>query len=260
MTSRIDHLIEYSKKCSVDETIVLHDLLESSIKFKNFYETERHSIQCEIIWVFNDNLKREDQLHEGDLSRVNWIDNSHAIIIFKNNPPIKADETTIAHEMAHMIIKERGFPLVRVIDQDTSIPAYLQEQIFCLNNMIHDPLVISLLTSYGYDLRREYLDECKKGVRLSSKYRNNPDSILLLNMALNYVQTHLMIQILSLDKKSNCQKLQQIIASTYPGLKREADAIIQRIDRIGYNTPEKVRAVYQEIIQEHLGLEMILTV
>lgn len=260
MTLTIDELIVYSKKCSVDETVVLQGLLGSSTKFKNFYEKERQSIQCEIIWVFNDYLDTKDQLPDGDLARVNWIDNSHAIIIFKHNPPLKADETIIAHELAHMIIKERGFPLVRLTDQDSPIPPNLQEQIFCLNNMIHDPLVISLLTSYGYDLRREYLDECKKGVRLSSSFREKPDPILFLNMAFNFVQTHLMIQILSLDKKSSCQKLQEIITSIYPELKREADVIIQRIDKIGYDTPEKVRAVYQEIIKEHLGLEMILTV
>jgi hypothetical protein len=197
---------------------------------------------------------------EGELARANWIDEKNVVIIFRNYPLHTSDASIIAHELAHIVIKERGFPLVKIDPVFRGSPDF-DLQVYTLNCMLHDPLVIQLLLHYGFRLTEEYENESRVGLNLVTQFGEDPRGTLLNNQILVFVQHHLQNQIFFPDAENDSvsRELQRQVEARLPIVAVEGKAIIDFIDRQGgYDTPEKVRSIYKEVIQNKLGLESIM--
>ena len=256
-----ESLLEYTRRIALDEKTILKGLLESSKEFHAFYTGEREQITTRIFWVWNESLNPENRLMEGELARANWIDENNVVIIFRNNPIRISDASIIAHEMAHIVIKERGFPLVK-IDPLVQGDRGFDLQVYNLNCMLHDPLVIRLLLLYGFNLADEYETEAREGLTLLPQFIEQPSGASLNIQILGFVQSHLQNQILFPypNDTSASYNFQKQIEARLPNVAREGKSIIEFIERHGgYETPEKVRMIYGEIIRNRLGMDLFMT-
>lgn len=163
-------MMEYLRSCSIPEENVIDELRTQSPEFKLFYSAEGDRIRSPILWLHNKKLRKGDQLQPGFLAETKTFPNGYVGIIIRNNPAKIGDSSTIAHELAHVIFGDEGFPRVGHYrgceDQEVIKLASM------FSNMIHDPLVIEKLLKYGYDLRLEYAKECIDGIK---KFKKRPE-------------------------------------------------------------------------------------
>ena len=128
-------------------------------------------IHNKIYWLNNQLLNPEDRLPDGHYGRMYGLSNEEYVIIVNNNINSNNDIITIAHEIAHIVLKSEGYPLVGLCNGIENEDLF--RIAFSLNNMIHDPLVNKILIQYGFDLQSEddkelievikYLDREQKG-------------------------------------------------------------------------------------------------
>ena len=144
-----------------------------------------------------------DQITTGRLAEARFLPNGYVGIIIRNNPIKLSDASIIAHELAHVVLRDGGYPLVgHYRGCDDSEIIYLG---FSLNNMIHDPLVIKMLLNYGFDLRPEYQKECLNGIK-KLKRENQYSGIRRIIGSFIYIQDLLENKLLFLGTDGPCRK------------------------------------------------------
>jgi hypothetical protein len=255
-----ESLLEYSRRIAQDERTILNPLLESSSAFRAFYTSEREQLRTCIFLIWNGSLDPSNRLMDGELARANWIDENNVVIIFRNNPLQPCDASIIAHEIAHVVIKEKGFPLVK-LDPFVRGNRECELQVYNLNCMLHDPLVIRMLMSYGFNLVDEYENEARMCLDVLPQIREQNGASKIVQI-LGFVQSHLQNMILFADQNeaSVSITLQRRVQENLPNIVREGNSIIEFIEsQSGYDTPEKVRMIYNEIIQNRLGMDLFMT-
>lgn len=239
-------LMKYLLSCSIPEDDLLRDLLATSISFKKFYDMERMKIQSPLIWLHNKKLRKFDQIPEGRLAEIRTLPNGHISIIIRNNPAKITDATTIAHELAHGIDGDEGFPLIG------HYPGCGDPQIIAvarmLNEMIHDPLVIRRLLQYGFDLQKEYQYECI-GALKKLKKSGTYTGIRLIMVTSLYVQNLLENDLLFSDADNPCKKYIERIEELHPECKIKGDEIYAFIRSNGFYSPDQVKRIYKKIYE-----------
>jgi len=243
--------MDYLISCSICEEKLLQGILGSSTEFKNFYETERSKIKSPLIWLQNDKLRQEDQISQGRLANLGELSTGYVAITVHNNPAELSDATTVAHELAHAIIREEGFPFIGPYPEcrDSSVINLA----FSLNNMIHDPLVIIKLLKSGFVLREEYENECLDAIR-KNNIGNKYSGINSIVFTLFYVQQLLENELLFSDSENHCTKLIEKIEELYPANIAKGKQIFEFIRSNGFNSPDKVRQIYEKIFDIYPGI------
>jgi hypothetical protein len=237
---------DYLISCSIPESEFLRDILVSSPEFKKFYETERTKITSPLIWIHNEKLRQGDQIIRGRLAELRTYPTGNVGIIIHNNPAQLSDVTIIAHELAHEIIREEGFPLVgQYHGCDDRIIIHLG---FTLNNMIHDPLVIIKLQQCGFNLREEYQNECLEALEKYSK-KERYAGIRSILLTFLYVQHLLENEILFPDSENPCTKLVGKIEEFHPECIAKGKQIYEFIKTNGFNSGDKVKRIYEKIYE-----------
>lgn len=259
MTTPKEEILANTRKIAIPEESVLKKLLRDSAEFKNFYDAERYRLHSNIFWVWNESLEPYNRLLEGELARANWVDNNNVVIIFLNNPLEHYEASIIAHEIAHIIVKERGFPLAK-IDESVRGCEGLELQIYTLNTALHDLLVINLLISYDFDLTTEYTNECEKFMQQIGDSRRDVNPIQKIILVLNYVLGHFINQILFADYDHICNQSHRRIEELYPDISEQSIGIIELINTKGIDTPDKMKTVLEIIIKDFLGMDLFISV
>ena len=235
------------KKIEINESKLLSDLIKNSPEFKNFYENERTNIKKPIIWVKSSDLSPEEQLQKRHLARAFFFPTGEIVAIIRNNPCKLQDSSIIAHELAHFIFKEEGYPQVghnHHYDDDRGIKLLA----FTFNNAIQDPLVIKKMLSYGYDLKDEYLLECKE-LNEALKNPTSPKSELEeIYFAFSYLQSVLENRLLFGNEKTECSKNIETIYSKLNSVGRKGKKMLKIVDKHGIESPDSVRKIYEDII------------
>jgi len=239
--------LDYFRKHEIKELELFVNLIEDSPEFKKIYENERKNIKKPVIWVQSSCLRSQDQLAEGYFARANFLQTGEVLVIVRNNPSLLQDSSIIAHELAHLLIDAEGFPQVGRnprYENDVKIVKLA----FLFNNMIQDPMVVTKLLSYGYDLRGEYLDECKD---LSEKLKSPAvpkEDLGQVFLAFMYVQCVLENRLLFKKEKTECSKNILTMFSKLNHIALKGKKMLKIVDKHGMEDPESVKKIYEEII------------
>lgn len=237
---------------------MLKELIVST-KFKQLFSIGIKSKNIKIFWIDNDKLSDNDpfsKLPEGVLAAGKKLKVKTWAVIVRNVPAVLKEETTVAHELAHIILDDEGYPLTNV----TSDFAYREELALflgLLNNMIHDPLVIMKLKSHGYDLRREYIKECQEGIKFLHNPYVAPSGIEEAQFIFNYVKNILENKILFDDRNSACKKFLDAYGRRFGSVKNKGEILHKMISDIGIDSPDQVRRIYEMVI-EKFGLSKMV--
>lgn len=249
MSENHEELERYLIEKEIDERSVLNDLLISSERFKKFYECEFKERKVQIFWLDNARIEKKDivsQLPEYCLAAGFCFNDHNWVITVRNVPALTSDETTIAHELAHVRLDMEGFPSFRLNPLNTN--REIEELKGFLNNMIHDPLVIIKLRSYGYDLREEYMSDCRKYLTDLSNSHLQPTGLLKLEKIFLHVQSLLENEILFDNTDTPCKEFNLRYGKKFKAVKKGARVIYEKIHALGYQNPESVLKIYKEIL------------
>jgi hypothetical protein len=248
----IGDVIVWLSANSVDEDI-LSPLLEGSEHFSilmDYFNKKRKPLK--LYWVKNSILSSQTPFapfSSGLLACVIPIDEGIRVIVVRDVPLSLADETTIAHELAHLLIELEGFPLVKFLTS----PEYSEQNqrfLLSINNMFHDPLVIRKLKSFGYDLRDEYILECREATsKLQDAIEPRGRCEGLIN-SFTYVQNFLENEILFKDLKNPCRENNIRFGKKYKISKKMGRRLLELIRERGYQTPDELLETYMAIIEE----------
>ena len=171
-------------------------------------------------------------------------------IIIHNNPAKISDAPTIAHEIAHVIAKDEGYPFIGhypgCVDREV---IYLCKN---LGEMIHDPLVIKKLLSYGFNLQKEYADDCVEGIKAIKKI--NKSGIERIRVTFFFTQLLLEQDLIFEDETNPCYEYIQKLGAEYPDIMAKSREIYRYINQIGYDTPRKVRIIFDKIFEIYPNL------
>ena len=231
---------------SVKEIIVIDELLNSSNEFKHFYETERLKISKNIYWLDKNSLKIE-ALSKNHLALTLKLQDGNWAIILRKIPVPTEDETIIAHELAHIVLIEEGFPPVWPYMGCKDHEIYQLAE--CLTNMIHDPLVIMKLNSHGFSLRDEYAKEYQQDLEQIKNVNMSPSGIQRIKSTLAYVQTNIEIKIIFPEGNSVWNEYIWEFRKKFSPISDKGDRMISIINKHGYQNPDSVRKIYEEIIE-----------
>ncbi len=223
---------EKDRNTSYEKDFVIGELLKSSKEFNAFYKAERDIITQPIKWIKNESLR------EASPARYSSIE---GVIELRRIPAEMEDAMIIAHELQHAVIKSKGFPGTKC---NESQYVYLSS---ALNSMTHDPLVNEGLQTYGFDLLDGFtklmnlsLDELIK----SSPPTSDSDK---MRYVFKYVKNVLLWELIRVEEDSN-SKIQLRFESLYPELANVGRELLALVKSIGYDTPDKMHKLLNEIV------------
>jgi len=220
------------------ETLVLGELLASSTEFKLFYQSNRHSIKKPIHWVLDVTLP------QGIKAKSTRWEKGEQLIHVRRVPAILEDAFSIAHELQHFILDESGFVVTSAIDEYESLS-------YSLNDIPLDPLVNSCLEIYGFDLRRECDKNIREAFRQLQTLPHSPSNKLVKTQwVFQYVELMLECEVAYKSRRSESE-FERLFRRKYPDLSKEASKLIEIVKNMGYDTPDKERAVLEEIIRRY---------
>jgi hypothetical protein len=221
------------------EDFVIGELLRSSKEFLAFYRAERGKIVKPVHWA------QDLSLPPGVDYRCTKLQTGAQVIRLRRVPAILADAMKIAHELQHLILDSEGFPC-------TGAKAQFETMSSALNSMVHDPLVDSRLQTYSFDLWDDYETELKETFR---QLRANPtspsDHLGRMHWIFNYVGKVLYWELTSSKADKDNNKFQLWFDARYPDVAKEALKLLALVRNIGYDTPEKQTALFEEIIRKY---------
>ncbi len=252
-----DAMMEYLRSCSIPEDNVIDELQKQSPEFKFFYSSEGNRIRSPILWLHNEKLRKGDQLQPSFLAETKTFPNGFVGIIIRNNPAKIGDSSTIAHELAHVIFGDEGFPRIGHYRGCEDIEVITLAGMF--SNMIHDPLVIEKLLKYGYDLRQEYAKECMDGIK---RFKKRPEytGIARIKASFLFAQSLIEYDLLFDENNNPCYECISKMDEHFPNIMKDARKIHELVKTNGIESPEKVDTLIQNVIKMHPGLSDLLEI
>ena len=228
------------------EDFVVGDLLRSSDQFRSFYDAERTKVGS-VYWA------RDSSLPEGVSFRSSRFQGDAGfvrVIRLRRVPAILEDACMIAHELEHFVCDEEGFPTIG------SSPG-LENMVSALNSMVGDLVVQSRLCRYGFDLRAGYQAEIQEDMRQLSRFSAPPrERQGRLHWIFNYVGKVLDWEMLS--DGAGKGDFQLWFDGRYPEIAEQGKKLLERVKRMGYDTPEKQKQLFQNILH-HYELDLPLS-
>lgn len=222
--------------------------------FKNFYEAERSNIS-NLYWVKpNEALESKLGFQKGQKGKMyqslgrNGIDR---LIVLEQICPSLNDAFLVAHEMCHILIINKGFPGISPCLSKDLGDDERNERIrlaSSMTTMIHDPLCNSLLDSYGLSIGNLFQDYVAD-VLNDWKNVKEPSLNTYLGhiMVFKYVLTNLPYFMTTTDNNS-LEIYNKFFENKFPHIIEEGKFVLDLINIWGYNTPEKLSSLYQDII------------
>lgn len=223
------------------EEVVLSELLKSSKEFQAFYEAERGKITRPITWI------QDASLPDGIDYEARKLPAGDLIVALKRIPAILEDATSIAHELEHFIIDAEGFP-----STTSKSKVFIREQLSStLNSVFHDPLVDSRLKMFGFDLWTDYEKEKTEAISdLEGAYCPPPNHPVRILWMLHYVSDWLDWDLRN-KAEHNENQYQLWFNTHFPAIAKEGQEMLTLVQRIGFDTPDKMGILLNEIIQKY---------
>ena len=218
------------------EAEILTEILKGSPEFKNYYQTERTKIKTEVSWSLDNSLP------VGINACVTRYQDGKRIIRLRQIPAPLNNAMSVAHELEHLRLDEEGFPLL------TASPAY-EFMAASLSGMVHDVLIDTKLTSFGFDLKSKYLKEAEESRRQLMPVSKTPtDKMDRVAWIINYVSTLLDYESVRSKGLVENNEFNDWFQKKYPDIVRDAQKMIETVAKIGFDTPDKQNRLFSTLI------------
>lgn len=219
---------------------LLENLLKNSPKFRQYYDSRRKKILHPVFWM------RDSSLPEGINARATTEFEPRQYIIGIKRIPLEInDDILVAEELEHCVCDEEGYPGLAALSPEFDNLAS------AINSMLGDLIAHKRLQELGFD----FLDSYKEGTTVffsqleNAKGPNNRIGVFLW-MA-NYASN--VLDAIELGIENN--EFQIFFDNKYPDIAYKAKKLIERVNRVGYDTPEKMVKLLREILQRYdLGI------
>ena len=244
------------------EEDVVNQLIASSPAFKIFFETERESIG-EINWIkSNKDVESELGFRIGQKGKAQVRENKTGVkklIILDQIPPSLDDLFIIAHEIAHFLIANKGFPSIvpqlpsNLDDNEKQQRMHLASS---MSTMIHDPLCNTLLKRYDISYGNMFRDYIRSVLK---NWRNAEEPALDTNSARIIVSEYVLSNLHddTITSDNVCLEIyNKFFESKFPNITEEGKYVLDLIEMYGYDTPEKMTLLYKNIVNA-MGLGMV---
>lgn len=227
---------------AIKTTEALNEILGSSTSLKKYYNQRCSPYEKKIIFgISSDNENPSTNL-------CNAVDEAtfYHMVIFDGKNIGRARSSIIAHEFEHIVLQERKFPVVfakRRRYEDIARHAL---------NLMEDPLIYPAISSF-FD--SDVKDDLTMNVNgFIKQIRNNGslplhDFHLFFNNSFCCARAHLMQRAYFRDHDH--YGLYGFLTNIAPDVVPEVDYIVGVFEKEGYNTPEKQRKVFSELIQHY---------
>jgi hypothetical protein len=233
---------------TIDESVMINDLLISSIPFKNFYDAERMKIKSTLFWINYDTFSEEFgiSLPKDHLAKALKLNDGNWLIIIRE---IQEKPSIIAHELAHIALDSdaKGFPFVEP-NCDYRDDEDFKDIADSLNNAIQDPLVIGKLQSYQFDLNLEYLKECEDAIIELKKTTGIPSGISGIKFTIDHLKHLLENEELGYSGNHPCNEFSIMFERRFPIVAKRAKELHKIISDVGFQESRNVSIIYQKII------------
>ncbi len=236
------------------EDDVVKQLISSSPAFKDFYDTERESIG-KIYWIkSNEDVESILGYRRGQRGKMYYLTGKtglNKLIVLDQIPPSLDDEFVVAHEMGHFLFLNKNFPgigphLPNGIENDEKNKRMRLAS--SMSTMIHDPLCNSLLNKYGISYGNMYRDYI---LSVLENWRNveepAPNTYSAHTSVFEYVLSNLHDTTI-ISERDCLEKYNKFFESKFPNITEDGKFILDLIKINGYDTPEKLTFLYQDII------------
>jgi hypothetical protein len=234
-------LSECGRPGCFQEEWVISKLKQKLKPFVEFYKAERGKMPQHIHWT-------EDTKLPVDASAFTITTNN--TITLKKIPPGTEDDFVVAHELCSFLIWADGFPRTfPTIKAETDGVADISSY---LNTMLDTPLRDIILKKYGFDVEgayQFYLGDSLKGASRAEGLTVNTRRLLF------YVQMVLYWE--DVLNKSETSEFQRKWDSWYPMVAQDGASMLRKVRQIGYNSPEKMQLLYEDIIQSWSLYEIV---
>ena len=216
----------------VREEKVVGILKQESEPFAKFYEAERGKMPKQICWTENAELPWYTPAHTNTSTNT---------ITLKQIPPSPEDDFMVAHELCAFLLQADGFP--RAFPTVNASEVGAGDISSYLNSMLDTPLRDSILKKYGFDVEKAYkfyLGDALKGPS------DVEDLAMKTKRLFFYVEMVLYWE--DVLSKSETSDFQLKWSNWYPEVEHDGSVMLNKIRLIGYDSPEKMEAVYEDII------------
>jgi len=239
--------------------LILKDIYKKSKEFRNFYDSEKGKLPSRLFW-----LKANPAIatslsycigQKGKFARLTTKGKTDYLLILDNIPPKVEDIVTIAHELMHCIVFDESYPGVGVANTKDIPYEYQRANAVIaakLTSMLHDILVDSRLLNYGFDyndlLKAKYLGHIRSYKGESEASLDRINTLLTL---FEFVLANLQGKMILGEDKTYSNQYRDDFKEIFPNIAKEGDILIDMIELIGYDTPDKVKALLQEIMEKY---------
>lgn len=247
------------KKCCLDkgdegslpwpvfpEDFAIGRLREESQRFADFYTAERPKIGTRVYWA------KDEKLPEGIWGRSSWLDTGEAVVRQASIPVPVDRDYAVAHELEHLVLGAEGFPLTGSARKNEDISS-------ALNSMLHDPLVHERLEAYAFrdDIASEYEDDSSEARRQLKNLAGPVNRTQSIRWALNYAGNLFDWRQLN-GTESDPSEFQKWFSARFPAIASDAQDLVAMVDRIGYDTPERMRVALLAILERYTLRDLVL--
>ncbi|MFT8315936.1 MAG: SEC-C metal-binding domain-containing protein [Clostridium sp.] len=237
-----------------DEEYMLSKIKSESQYFNIFYENERQKIKRKLLCL-KKTINSGANMSYGTLPFIDG--NPHCIAV--KNVPISLEEAFgAAHELQRIICLEEGFKIVKFKEGITGNYSSLLCRV--INDMIYDPIIDNRLIKYGFNLDDNYKkdDEIQiKTIGIQPIESLSPEQVVFINTL--YVKKTLELRNIYPNINDEEVEFNKWINKNYGGLIPFSKTILKFVEEVGYDTPEKVEIIFDNMINA-LKLEELLTV
>lgn len=225
---------------TVAEAFALRALLAQSRPFRAMYEAERAKISAPLAWT-----NRLPMPPEIELQAIRLPASSQQIMYLRQAPVAPAHAFAAAHELMHLVLDAEGFPFVSARTEHQPLAALL-------NSLAQDPLIDARLAQYGFEIGKKAQKDVKAA--LASLQQAGPplDRVTRLMWVLNYAG--LLLECRAATPGSAQAQAGALIGwfgAHQPALMAEGDELLEAAQRIGYDTPAGLRALFEWVIQRN---------
>ncbi|MGV8905098.1 MAG: YecA family protein [Acetobacterium sp.] len=227
----------------IDGNFMVRSLCENSILLREYLNAKIPEFKHSVYWLVNPSQ---------DVNiRSIGIGDEHAIIL-KKIPIDNNDYFDLAYEIGHLLFSEQRYPLANIKDKD-SRKTYLAS---ILMNTVADPKINKDIINYGFD----FIPHIKKSIDIQIPIINsyaNEDVLHLFDK--HYLKCLLIEKLLEWDFLVNdmVNPYAELFKSNYPIMYQEALEDTRFIRELGTDTSEKVKVIFNKLLEENMMRETI---
>ena len=243
---------KYKKCCRTipgipfSEDDALGELLVSSKEFRAFYKAERDKVARKVYW------SHSRDLGAGIRGRSTTYKDGRQVVFLSRCPASLDDAMLVAHELEHLVLRAEGFPGIGAKpDRHSGKPHPATDLLAtAISSTILDPVVNRRLQTYGFDLWEDYQGEVNDSmVQLRDPSSKSSDDLTVKTNVFNYASKILDWELAGGRSREVENRFMLWFNERYPTIAEEGGRVVGLVERMGYNNPGEVTALFGEIIR-----------